>query len=116
MGNLPDDAFLEMECRLDRNGPRPLPVGDFPLGLRAQQFLILDVHELTIEAIMKRDRGLLMRALAMDPLVNSIATADELIDELYAAESEALPEWVRKPEATARGISATTDSVAPKLF
>lgn len=93
VGNLPSDAFLELECMLDRNGPRPLPVGDFPYGLRALQTLILDVHELTVEAIVKRDRNLLVRALAIDPLVNSIATAKAVIDELFTAEAEVLGEW-----------------------
>ncbi len=94
VGNLPGDAFLELECRLDRNGPRPLPVGEFPLGLRSLQMLILDVHELTIEAIVKQDRTLLVRALAMDPLVNSIATAEAVIDALYERQQEVLPAWV----------------------
>jgi alpha-galactosidase/6-phospho-beta-glucosidase family protein len=93
VGNLPDDAFLELECHLDRKGPRPLPVGDFPLGLRSLQHLILDIHELTIEAIMRRDRNLLVRALSIDPLVNSIATAKVVIDELFEREKEALLDW-----------------------
>ena len=91
--DLPDDAFLELECRLDRQGPRPFKVGSFPRGLRSLQHLILDIHELTIEAIMKRDRDLLVRALAIDPLVNSIATARVVIDELFEREHEALPGW-----------------------
>jgi alpha-galactosidase/6-phospho-beta-glucosidase family protein len=94
--NLPADAFLEMECRLDRNGPRPFKAGNFPHGLRAMQFLALDIHELTIDAIMKRDRELLVRALSIDPLVNSIATARVLIDELFEREKEALPGWPEK--------------------
>lgn len=103
VGNLPEKAFLEMECRLDRNGPRPLPAGDFPFGLRAQQMLILDVHELTVEAIVRRDKALLTRALAMDPLVNSIATANAVIDDLFEAEAEALGEW----QDGRRGIALT---------
>lgn len=91
--NLPEDAFFELECRLDRNGPKPLPVAEFPYGLRSQQMLILDIHELTIEAIMKRDKTLLVRALAMDPLVNSIATAKAVVEELLQAQKEVLPGW-----------------------
>jgi len=105
VGNLPADAFLELECTLDRNGPRPLPVGDFPMGLRALQMLILDAHELTIEAIMKRDRGLLVRALAIDPLVNSIATAEAVIDDLYANQAGVVGDWV--------GVKQTRSSHAP---
>lgn len=113
VGNLPDDAFLEMKCKLDRNGPRPLPVGDFPMGLRALQMLILDVHELTIEAIMKRDKGLLVRALAMDPLVNSIATAKAVIDDLFAAQADVLGDWEDAP-ASAPELAAVGD--APQLY
>lgn len=102
VGNLPEDAFLELECRLDRNGPRPLPVGDFPLGLRSLQYLILDIHELTIEAIMRRDRNLLVRALSIDPLVNSIATAKVVIDELFELEKEELQDWPEPAEGDFR--------------
>jgi len=94
VANLPADAFLELHCALDRNGPRPFPVGSFPFGLRALQMLVLDIHELTIEAIVKQDRSLLVRALAIDPLVNSIATAEAVIAEIHQAEEEALPTWL----------------------
>ena len=107
VGNMPEDAFLELECRLDRHGPRPLKVGDFPLGLRSLQYLILDIHELTIEAIMRRDRNLLVRALAIDPLVNSIATAKVVIDELFEREKEVLPDWPEVEKSDAAGVSAS---------
>jgi alpha-galactosidase/6-phospho-beta-glucosidase family protein len=121
VGNLPGDAFLELECQLDQNGPRPLPVGDFPLGLRSQQMLILDVHELTIEAIVKEDRRLLVRALAMDPLINSIATADAVIEALYQAQKEAVGAWVgkanRREEAGNGGeLPPPVQAKAPQLF
>jgi alpha-galactosidase/6-phospho-beta-glucosidase family protein len=95
--NLPEDAFLELECRLDRNGPHPLKVGSFPFGLRALQYQILDIHELTIEAIMTHNKKLLVRALAMDPLVQSIATAQQLINELFALEKDVLADWPDEP-------------------
>lgn len=109
VGNMPEDSFLELECKLDRNGPRPLPVGDFPYGLRSLQHLILDIHELTIEGIMRRDRDLLVRALSIDPLVNSIATAKVVIDELFEREKEALLDW---PEAE-KGEPAETSTTEP---
>ena len=115
--NLPSDAFLELLCRLDKNGPQPLPVGKFPLGLRAMQTLILDVHELTIDAIVKEDRSLLLRALAIDPLVNSIATAQELLSEIYAAEAEILPSWMAAPGTQTTQIPEfSSTGPAPQLF
>lgn len=91
--NMPADAFFELECAVSMDGPDPIPVGSFPRGIRAQQHLILDVHELTVEACVKRDKTLALRALAMDPLINSIATAKQVMDELFAIEKEALPGW-----------------------
>lgn len=111
--NLPEDAFLELECRLDRNGPRPLKVGRFPLGLRALQYQILDLHELTIEGVMKRDRDLLVRALSMDPLVNSIATARVIVDELFEREKEALLDWPEKESD--RPVSIRSTESMPSL-
>jgi len=117
VGNMPPDAFLELECALDANGPRPRPVGNMPPGLRSLQTLILDCHELTIEAIMKRDRNLLLRALSIDPLVNSIATANTLIEELYLAQKDVLGDWVG--EKSGRDFNPTTAAESantPQLF
>jgi alpha-galactosidase len=115
VGNMPEDAFFELECRLDRNGPRPLPVGDFPLGLRSLQYLVLDIHELTIEAIMRRDRDLLVRALSIDPLVNSIATAKVVIDELFEREKEELLDWPEIEKADGAETATPEHSERKKL-
>lgn len=102
--NLPHDALLELECVCDHTGAHPLPVGDFPLGLRSLQMRILDTHELTVEAYVRKDRNLLLRALAVDPIVNSIAAAEAVLDDLYQAQSDILPEWVgiKKERKTTR--------------
>lgn len=89
--NMSDDAFLELLCDIDMDGPRPRPVGEMPRSLRGLQEVVLDTHELTAEAVATCNPVLLRRALLTDPLVNSIADADALIKELLDAEREALP-------------------------
>jgi len=89
--NMADDAFLELLCDVDMEGPRPRPVGQMPRGLRGMQELVLDAHELTAEAVAKCDFGLLRRAMLTDPLASSIADADAIIRELLDAERDALP-------------------------
>jgi len=89
--NMADDAFLELLCDVDMNGPRPHPVGEMPRGLRAMQEIVLDTHELTAEAVAKCDYALLRRAMLTDPLVHSIADADAIIGELLELERNALP-------------------------
>ena len=92
--NMDDDAFFELLCEVDMDGPRPLPTGTLPPGVRSITQQVLETHELTVEAIVKRDRALLRRAMLLDPIVNSIADGDAIIDELLEAEKDALPkEW-----------------------
>ena len=94
--NLPDDAFVELQCDLDMNGPRPRHVGEFPRGMLALQHQILDTHELTAEAAATGDRAILRRAMLTDPICNNIPDADNCIDELLEAEHDVLPAyWYR---------------------
>ncbi|MCB9461110.1 MAG: glycoside hydrolase family 4 [Anaerolineaceae bacterium] len=90
--NMNDDAFLELLCDIDMNGPKPRPVGEMPRGIRGMQEVILDTHELTAEAIIKGDYALLRRAMMSDPLVTSIADADAILKELLTVERDILPD------------------------
>ncbi len=110
--NLPDEAVLELECVVDRQGPRPIPAPPMPAGLRGLQMQIHDTHELTVEAYMRKDPALLLRALCTDPIVPSPATARALIRDLYAAERECLEDWVgREPVPAAEPAVAAADTV-----
>ncbi|MFO5197557.1 hypothetical protein RCL06_24495, partial [Salmonella enterica subsp. enterica serovar Typhimurium] len=80
--NMSDDAFLELLCDVDMNGPKPRPVGEMPRGIRGMQENILDTHELTAEAIIKCDHTLLRRAMMTDPLVTNMSDADAILREL----------------------------------
>jgi len=91
VSNMNDDAFLELLCDIDMNGPKPRPVGEMPRGIRGMQEGILDTHELTAEAIIKCDHTLLRRAMLSDPLVTSIADADAILRELLELEKDILP-------------------------
>ena len=91
VANMAGDAFLELLCDVDMDGPRPRPVGEMPRGLRGLQEQVLDTHELTAEAVATCDHNLLRRAMLTDPVVSSLADADAIIRELLEAERDALP-------------------------
>lgn len=94
VSNLPDTALLELECIVDRRGPRPIPAPAMPCGLVSLQHRILETHELTVEGYLQKDPRLLIRALAIDPIVNSLATAEAVFKDLVEAEKEVLPSWL----------------------
>ena len=93
VGNLPEDAFLELRCDVDMHGPRPHPLGCFPRGVLSLQHQVLDTHELTAEAAATGDRALLRRALLTDPICNNIADVDACIEDLLESQKEALPSF-----------------------
>ena len=76
---LPDDAVVEVPCRVDASGPTPLPVSPLTgsaLGL-AQQVKAVD--ELVIRAVADESRSLAVQAIALHPLVDSVTVARELL-------------------------------------
>ena len=93
VGNLPDDAYLELRCDVDMHGPRPQPLGCFPRGVLALQQQVLDTHELTAKAAATGDRTLLRRAMLTDPICNNIPDADACITDMLEAQKEALPSF-----------------------
>ncbi|MCM3782465.1 glycoside hydrolase family 4 [Neobacillus mesonae] len=98
--NMNDDAFLELLCEVSMDGVKPLPVGEMPRGIRGMQELVLDTHELTAEAVIEGSREKLRRAMLTDPLIHSIADADQIIAELLELEKDIIPEkWYTKSYA-----------------
>lgn len=90
VSNMSADAFLELRCDLDMQGPRPHPVGEMPRGVRGLQEQILDTHELTAEAAAEFDRAKVLRAFVTDPIINNVVDARAMIDELFEAQSDVL--------------------------
>ncbi len=96
VSNMADNAFLELRCHIDLQGPVPIPVGEIPAGLCGLQQQVLDTHELTAEAAVKCDRNILLKALVTDPIVNNISDARAIMEESLEREKDALPEdWNR---------------------
>ena len=91
--NLPDDAFLELRCDIDMQGPRPQPFGTFPIGLRGLQQQTLDTHQLTAQAAVTGDMKILRRAMLTDQLCNNIVDADACIKDMLEAERDVLPTY-----------------------
>lgn len=90
IGNMADDAFLELRCDVDMHGPRPQPIGEMPRGVLGLTQQVLDTHELTAEAGATFDRRRVLAALATDPIVNNLGDARKIMDELFEAQRDVL--------------------------
>ncbi|MGW4473319.1 family 4 glycosyl hydrolase [Nonomuraea sp. NPDC004354] len=98
IGNLPEEACVEVPAVVDATGIRPQPVGELPIQLAALNRTFLNVVELTVRAVLDGDRRHVLHAAMLDP--NTAATLplpaiEALCEELLAAHGELLPEAVR---------------------
>jgi 6-phospho-beta-glucosidase len=78
-GNIPDledDDVVEVPCRIDGNGPRPLHVGRVPEAVRGLLARVKEYERLTARAAVSRDRDAAAHALSRNPLVPAPAVAD----------------------------------------
>ncbi|MFW5751242.1 MAG: glycoside hydrolase family 4 [Planctomycetota bacterium] len=92
--NMPDDAFLELHSHLDMGHVRPLHVGTIPVGVRGLCQQVLDAHELNADAAVSCDRTTLLRACAVDPIMNNLEDNAAIVDDLLDGCRDVLPaDW-----------------------
>lgn len=96
IGNLPDDAVVEVPGYVDRNGLHPLVVGDLPAGCAAVCNSSIQVQRLAVSAALEGDEMLLKQALLLDPLTGAVCNPPEvwqMADEMLIAGKEWLPQY-----------------------
>ncbi|MBA2301815.1 MAG: hypothetical protein H0W08_04210 [Acidobacteria bacterium] len=67
---------------VNRNGALPLHSGAVPDAVRSLLVHVKEYERLTVDAALSRDMGAATRALARNPLVPGIATAERLVASL----------------------------------
>ncbi len=90
--NLPDNAVIELPARIYADRYEADPFGPMPPVLRSWLLRVIDTQELALEAIRTQDRRLLRQALVADPLTVSIEDADHIIEALFEAEGDDIPD------------------------
>jgi alpha-galactosidase len=106
IGNLPEDAVVEVPGYIDRNGISIPRVGELPLGCAAVCNASISVQRLAVEAAVHGDVEWLKQAMLLDPLVGAVCNPPEvwqMVDELLVAQAKWLPQYKRAiPQARAR--------------
>ena len=90
--NLPNGC-VEVECKVGRGGMETLHFGPLPEQLAALNRSHMAVHELVVDALMKKSKQQAKYALMLDPLtaaVCSLQEIDRLFEEMWSAERESL--------------------------
>lgn len=90
---LPEDAVIETNCVIGRNGARPLGNDGVPkhfLGLMEE---VKAYEILLIEAAVSGDRTKVLLALMNHPLVHEVKDTREMMNEMMEANKEFLPQF-----------------------
>jgi 6-phospho-beta-glucosidase len=90
--DLPDSAVVEIPCRVDRDGARPLPLAPLAPEMRGLVQAAKAYEELAVAAALSGERRTARRALIANPLVGA-EVAGPLLDALLDANRRYLPRF-----------------------
>lgn len=91
--NLPQDAVVEVPFVADKNGIQPQKVGTLPEALASFCRTQISIQKLLVEAYRKKSKKLLLQALLLDPIVNNIANAEKMLNDMLEIQSDFLPKF-----------------------
>ncbi|MBE3070587.1 MAG: alpha-glucosidase/alpha-galactosidase [Planctomycetes bacterium] len=91
--NLPREAVVEVPAVVDAAGIHPQPVGPLPEALAAFCRTQVSIQLLLVEAYRRRSRRLLLQALLLDPCVDSVRRAEEMLDTMLELQKDYLPQF-----------------------
>jgi alpha-galactosidase len=90
---LPRDTVVEVPAWVDGNGIHPQKIGPLPEALAAFCRTQGSIQELVVEAYRKRSRNLLLQALLVDPVVDSVENAEKMLDDMLELQKDYLPRF-----------------------
>ncbi|WP_339266934.1 6-phospho-beta-glucosidase [Paenibacillus sp. FSL R5-0470] len=88
---LPDDASIEVNCLVTKQGPLPIPLRKIPQSVKGLLAAVKQYESLTIEAAVHGDRDIALQAMVHHPLVPSVTVAEQLLDEMLEKNKAFLP-------------------------
>jgi 6-phospho-beta-glucosidase len=88
---LPDDASIEVNCVVTKQGPLPIPLRKIPQPVKGLLAAVKQYESLTIEAAVHGERDMALQAMVHHPLVPSVAIAEQLLDEMLEKNKPFLP-------------------------
>jgi alpha-galactosidase len=99
IGNLPDDAIVEVQAVVGSHGISPMHTGSVPEALAAHLRWHFSVQRLTVEAALTGDKRTAMQCFLHDPLLMARLDLDQtraLFAEMMEANQSFLPRFARK--------------------
>jgi alpha-galactosidase len=81
--NLPDDLAVEVPVMVDVQGIHPICLGPLPDGIAKLLHMQASCQQLSVDAAVHGSKELALQALLIDPVINSSAAAEKILNELW---------------------------------
>lgn len=97
--NFPVGCCVEVPCLVDRNGVQPTRIGLIPPQLAGMSRLHITVQELTVKAVLERNRDYVYQAAMLDPLVAASLPLDKMwamVTDMITTHGATLPDGIRR--------------------
>jgi len=91
--NVPDYMVVEVPAVVDRSGVHPEKIGPLPDALAAFCSRQAVIQKLLSEAYMKHSKNLLLQCLLLDPVVDSVSRAEQMLDYMLDLQRDFLPDF-----------------------
>lgn len=88
--NLLQDIVVEVPGMIDKDGVHGVKLGMFPKGIAGLLNNQFAVHDLTVEAALNGSRNLALQALLVDPVVDSVRGAEQMLDLVLELQNDYL--------------------------
>jgi alpha-galactosidase len=91
VAGLPAGTVVEVPATVDGGGIHPEKLAPIPEALLAFCRTQASIQQLVAEAYGQRSRNLLLQALLVDPVVNSVQNAEKMLDHMLELQKDYLP-------------------------
>jgi alpha-galactosidase len=88
--NLPRDLVVEVPAIVDQDGVHGVKLGALPRGFAGLLCNQVAVHDLTAEAVLTGSREIALQALLVDPVVDSVRAAEQVLDTMLQLQARYL--------------------------
>ncbi len=88
--NLPRDLVVEVPAIVDQDGVHGVKLGALPKGFAGLLYNQVAVHDLTAETVLTGSREIALQALLVDPVVDSVRAAEQVLDTILELQARYL--------------------------
>lgn len=89
--NMLEDSIVEVPAIFNSSGAQPISVGPIPEALAAFVNLQVSIQKILVDAYQQKSKKLLLQALSLDPVVDSVKNAEEMLDYMLELQKDYLP-------------------------